>query len=489
MKFKMKVIVPEAINQLDGHLLLNYPLLWASRIHYLLFFGFVILFLNHVIFSVVPVGYDYVPDAAGFLVYSIMSGFFLWGVWVYYQSIMNFGFLRGIMMRGHSLGITGIFLSLILILALIFLAPYWVLNRRIVSELVERNSDLPPIKNFTEFPYSKIEPPEYKQAAYVIADSTEITFDPKQLAGEEDYDTIDAVNKDIAQAAFNEYAKIISSFESGLFERKLHNFKAITSNWDLDFEIRDTIIVYYNEYKEKPIHAYDDEVIVRSIKARITTREGWASYPLTAYYFPFKKEEEKVVYAADDIHCSLIFRKIRNNLDEAGIQLDKAYYYTRNLQFAYQQQWDAVWTMMAAMVIVFLTYFAVQISALIKFFGVRPFLISLFTLILTVLILAFLCLTVLKFYERAAFLTSCVVPCVIGIPLCYMTRGKMLLRLVFWQWTPYTLPFVLMFSRLYRPETLFDDLLYLAVVSVILLLATAIGYRVLYKIYSYPSWK
>lgn len=89
MKALVKKIIPGFLIKLDAHLLRNKPLLWASRLHYLIFFELLLLTFNISISSFQPIGFTNIPKPIWILVYSIVSNLVLIVCWIYYQVLLD----------------------------------------------------------------------------------------------------------------------------------------------------------------------------------------------------------------------------------------------------------------------------------------------------------------------------------------------------------------------------------------------------------------
>ncbi|MBA2613299.1 MAG: hypothetical protein H0U95_15125 [Bacteroidetes bacterium] len=93
-----KKIAPGFLNRLDTYLLTNYPVVWISKIHYVLWFGLVLYFLSAAIGWLVPIDLtSKADDGLWYLLLSVLAFILSW-FWAYRYLIFNkeknFGNLR-----------------------------------------------------------------------------------------------------------------------------------------------------------------------------------------------------------------------------------------------------------------------------------------------------------------------------------------------------------------------------------------------------------
>ncbi len=128
---RLDLLVPGFLKTLDRHLLLNHPRIWATRGHYVLFFGGMGLLLVWLKATFFPVSLQDVPDPekqALFLVSPVSIGALLW-----VRSVVAFSGARhpGHFPLGTQVLTQGIYVSGVLLLAAIPWVYGWQLTERV----------------------------------------------------------------------------------------------------------------------------------------------------------------------------------------------------------------------------------------------------------------------------------------------------------------------------------------------------------------------
>lgn len=85
----MKKLVPPFLKKLDDYLLLNYPLLWISKVHYVLFFGLILFCFSSVLGLIIPLNLSQTQDLG--LWYTMFTILSIVGLcfWIYWNVIFN----------------------------------------------------------------------------------------------------------------------------------------------------------------------------------------------------------------------------------------------------------------------------------------------------------------------------------------------------------------------------------------------------------------
>lgn len=85
----MKKLIPPFLKKLDDYLLLNYPLLWISKVHYTLFFCLIIFCFSAILGLIIPIDLAETQDLG--LWYTMFSILSIVGLcfWIYWNVIFN----------------------------------------------------------------------------------------------------------------------------------------------------------------------------------------------------------------------------------------------------------------------------------------------------------------------------------------------------------------------------------------------------------------
>jgi hypothetical protein len=139
MKNSIRRLIPRWLFRLDEFLLVNYPLLWASRLHFLLYFEVILLVFNILISSFFPVSYIYIPNPTWIFVYGIIINLLVLIAWIYNQTLLDIFYFHGKISRYVSLKIAALFFGVVLVVGISIVIPFVHLNNRIVRVFVDQN--------------------------------------------------------------------------------------------------------------------------------------------------------------------------------------------------------------------------------------------------------------------------------------------------------------------------------------------------------------
>ncbi len=147
-KFK-SFLIPQWLKDFDKQLLLHFPLLWASRIHFAAYFLFFYTLFGVGIVALAPVEASHVPDtyAVTIAIFFFALGGFLYWLYAQNKHISEYGF--GKQHQFVSLGQVGLFVVSSLLFLLPFLFVHLTSKARIRAA-VSREELLADIKALTE---------------------------------------------------------------------------------------------------------------------------------------------------------------------------------------------------------------------------------------------------------------------------------------------------------------------------------------------------
>lgn len=85
----LNALVPKFIKRIDKYFLLNHPLLWISKVHYVLYYAIIMWLLSALIGFVVPVNLSQPQDIGLWYVLFTVLAIVLFCVWIYRNAIFN----------------------------------------------------------------------------------------------------------------------------------------------------------------------------------------------------------------------------------------------------------------------------------------------------------------------------------------------------------------------------------------------------------------
>jgi len=85
----MKKLIPNFLKKIDSYLLLNGPIIWISKIHYVLFFGLLMWLFSALIGIIIPINLFQSQDLGfWYFLYTILAIIALC-FWIYRNVIFN----------------------------------------------------------------------------------------------------------------------------------------------------------------------------------------------------------------------------------------------------------------------------------------------------------------------------------------------------------------------------------------------------------------
>ena len=157
---------PKWVIDIDQYLLLNSPLIWSSRIHFILFYAIIICGINLLFVYVIPLklGESFFSLAHVMLI-NFISTFILFFYWQYRQAFFNFRVMNGNTSRFHDIKVAVLFLLITFILFIAMLAPSLYYGERIADnffddELSEYHNFVNP---FNDNPRTKLSFEEFNE--------------------------------------------------------------------------------------------------------------------------------------------------------------------------------------------------------------------------------------------------------------------------------------------------------------------------------------
>lgn len=85
----LNALVPKFIKRIDKYFLLNHPLLWISKVHYVLYYAIIMWLLSALIGFVVPINLSQPQDIGLWYVLFTVLAIVLFCVWIYRNAIFN----------------------------------------------------------------------------------------------------------------------------------------------------------------------------------------------------------------------------------------------------------------------------------------------------------------------------------------------------------------------------------------------------------------
>lgn len=85
----LNFLVPRFLKQLDKHLLLNRPLLWISKLHYVLYFTLILWALTGLVAFLIPINLTDLVDTGLYYTFFTIIAIVLLCVWIYRNAIFN----------------------------------------------------------------------------------------------------------------------------------------------------------------------------------------------------------------------------------------------------------------------------------------------------------------------------------------------------------------------------------------------------------------
>lgn len=133
--------IPNQIILFNNYFLTRFPILWSSRILYLLYFGVIILAFNFLIVGFQQISYASIPDTSYILIYNAVLNFIGLLIWVYYQTILDVKYFHGVKRQLFYLKSSILFFIIILFIILTSITPFIFLNSRIKDTLTDSKID------------------------------------------------------------------------------------------------------------------------------------------------------------------------------------------------------------------------------------------------------------------------------------------------------------------------------------------------------------
>ena len=460
-------VIPDRFKQLTHGWLINHPLLWAGKFYYIVFFGIIILAANLVISFAIPVSFTFVPSNTWFLIYSLVIIVILSIVWVYSQSLITYKYLYGRTSKYHDLAVIVLFFLVVFLISLILFVPHWNLNRRIRATLTEEK--LPQLKGFQPLLPGYSLPPPIKAAdtltiSYPDPDSSYIktSFIPKKLA------TIK--NLDIARAGLASPYDLLDESEVRSLPLDKQNRAdahviAVLSKYENYDYTKDTVALYFNRFKESPIHSKIFGATIIERKTYLFNYSSKLGDSILTYRYHDANLSKEEFYGREEIQNRLVSGKIYNDLIAAGYSdsfiQKNMYSYLANIHSAMTN--NLMTADMLLLVFCFsllVSYFAIIVCTIIKFFGIRSFLISICSLLLALVCFGFIVALIPtegSFVGAFLYFTAVNLPMIVALAMAIVSKNKKT-RVVFAQWVILLLIPCALMTVLIFDETLLDNI-------------------------------
>lgn len=397
MKTLIKKIVPGSLYRLDDHLLENYPLLWASRLHFLIYFELLLFCFNTLISSFQPISYTHIPGTTWLLIYGMGTNLILLIVWIYHQTLLDVIYFHGNKTRFFNVKTASLFFVVFFFVAVSVILPYLNLNRRIVGAF--KDDSLPT-------PGRVFNPSAAADSAVALADTTVMKMDTAAKKVDTAAMSVDSFNT-LKSINYGYLADVKRRYDS-MDSRQKFNILVSLGTTDFgslrDFRLVDTasrpyvrftksdylnnadLTIFYNEILKSDSNAtnkFNITVYHRTIKAlqRVESKDSLIN--IDKYYFLSQKDNHFIICDQDNLQTAIVQEKIAQSMGgpqenvytEALIsQLSNHY------DQALATEKDSILTLFICIFInILLATLVLIIYAFIRFLGVRAFFIGLIT--------------------------------------------------------------------------------------------------------------
>ncbi|THU40768.1 hypothetical protein FAM09_01245 [Niastella caeni] len=317
MKEFVKKITPGFLFKLDNRLIRSKPLLWASRLHFLIYYELLLLAFNISISIFQPIGFTNIPNTLWLLIYGIASNLVLIICWIYYQVLLDIIYFQSKRIRFLNWRIASLYSAVFLFISFSAIFPYMILNRRIVN-----------IFNDNHFPeYQRTFSGNYNYANIALVDSA--VYPTIDTASISPIDTASSIDTFYTKRSHDYYqlARIQKKYDGMNSEEK---FNILVSLREIDFVTLEELsldnytstpyiqyrlpyynllTIYYNYLIKNDsftIKKFDITVYQRQIKARIGKRDTI----IERYYFLSRTTNQFIICDRADILQKLVEYKI-----------------------------------------------------------------------------------------------------------------------------------------------------------------------------------
>ena len=131
-------ILPKYLKKIDHNLLINYPLLWSSKILHVLWIAIIVLSINLLLSWVYPLEFFNIPNRTIFFFYSCFYSSALFITWLFLQQLFDFQLIHKGKRTYHFKGLM-LFYSITIIIFLSAFIPYNFFNARINNFISDPN--------------------------------------------------------------------------------------------------------------------------------------------------------------------------------------------------------------------------------------------------------------------------------------------------------------------------------------------------------------
>ncbi|QHI35138.1 hypothetical protein IMCC3317_04840 [Kordia antarctica] len=323
-------IFPLFIKKIDNYLLLNYPVLWSSRIHKLLFLcAFVVAFMVLLI-KITPLSFTSVMFNHIFInSLSVCLGVLLLVYWLYSQALFNFGANFGKMRNDHHIKITFLFLIAFFSIFSTIVIPNWYFNTSIQEKYIENqlNTNLyPKIYNYGQRlnSYPKDDIKFSRRDSFFKDFDKKINFDKRKINALNGINfngiNFDRTGYNLSHKDSTENQKPFITLTPSLI-----NFESSNTNLELSFKqyqeyhdyISDSLVYYttiFDLSKQKSISFYSDTyekvLLIHETPTQIIKNNGTTIKSFTTFSY----EVDGEYYDASIINYRLVCEKMLKDI-------------------------------------------------------------------------------------------------------------------------------------------------------------------------------
>jgi hypothetical protein len=127
------------IKRLDSHWLRHHPLLWASRLHYVICAELAVLVLMSLLTTFLPISFTNIPNAYVLTLYNIGLQSTLFFIWLYFQRMIDIRYFHADRIRFFEIKTTMIFFMTAAFIGACAFVPSSYLTYRVIDTLEDEN--------------------------------------------------------------------------------------------------------------------------------------------------------------------------------------------------------------------------------------------------------------------------------------------------------------------------------------------------------------